>query len=108
MATTQKRGDGYKITVSCGYDIDGKQIRRTKTWKPDAGMTERQIKKERERNYRFIHVGHLLSVLEKYHRLNNLSIRKVLLVRGRICRLLFRNTMRLALYVKCPYHVLHH
>ncbi len=49
MATTQKRGDGYKITVSCGYDIDGKQIRRTKTWKPDAGMTERQIKKELER-----------------------------------------------------------
>lgn len=49
MATTQKRGAGYKITVSCGYDIDGKQIRKTKTWKPDAGMTERQIKKELER-----------------------------------------------------------
>lgn len=28
MATTQKRGDGYRITVSCGYDLTGKQIRR--------------------------------------------------------------------------------
>lgn len=46
MATTQKRGDGYKITVSCGYNIDGKQIRRTMTWKPDAGLTERQVQKE--------------------------------------------------------------
>lgn len=46
MATTQKRGDSYKITVSCGYNIDGKQIRRTMTWKPDAGLTERQVQKE--------------------------------------------------------------
>ncbi len=46
MATTQKRGDGYKITVSCGYNIDGKQIRRTMTWKPDVGLTERQVQKE--------------------------------------------------------------
>ena len=46
MATTQKRGDGYRITVSCGYDLSGKQIRRTTTWKPEPGMTARQIEKE--------------------------------------------------------------
>lgn len=49
MATTQKRSDSYKITVSCGYDINGKQIRRTTTWTPEPGMTARQIEKELER-----------------------------------------------------------
>lgn len=33
MATTQKRGDGCRITVSCGYDLTGKQIRRTTTYR---------------------------------------------------------------------------
>lgn len=46
MPTIQKRGDGYRITVSCGYDLTGKQIRRTTTWKPEPGMTARQIEKE--------------------------------------------------------------
>lgn len=49
MATTQKRGDSYRITVSCGYDINGKQIRRTTTWTPAPNMTARQIKKELDR-----------------------------------------------------------
>lgn len=49
MATIQKRGDSYKITVSCGYDLSGKQIRRNTTWQPEPGMTARQIKKELER-----------------------------------------------------------
>lgn len=49
MATVVKRGKSYKITVSCGYDINGKQIRKHKTWNPPAGMTERQIQKELER-----------------------------------------------------------
>ena len=46
MATIKQRGDSYKITVSCGYDLNGKQIRRRMTWKPEDGMTARQIKKE--------------------------------------------------------------
>ena len=46
MATTQKRGDSYRITVSCGYDLTGKQIRRTTTWKPEPSMTARQIERE--------------------------------------------------------------
>lgn len=49
MATIQKRGDSYKITVSCGYDLMGKQIRHHLTWKPAPGMTARQIKKELDR-----------------------------------------------------------
>ena len=49
MATIKQRGDSYKITVSCSYDLNGKQIRRRMTWKPEDGMTARQIKKELDR-----------------------------------------------------------
>lgn len=49
MATVQKRGSSYKITVSCGYDMTGKQLRQHMTWTPELGMTERQIEKELER-----------------------------------------------------------
>ena len=49
MSTIEKRGDAYKIIVSCGYDLNGKQIRRRMTWKPEDGMTARQIKKELDR-----------------------------------------------------------
>lgn len=49
MATIQKRGNSYKIVVSCGYDLNYKQIRRSMTWTPALGMTERQIKKELDR-----------------------------------------------------------
>ena len=30
MPGIQKRGFSYRITVSCGYDAKGKQIRKTK------------------------------------------------------------------------------
>jgi hypothetical protein len=33
------------IMVSEGYGLDGKQKRKTMTWRPDPGMTKRQIKK---------------------------------------------------------------
>lgn len=49
MATVEKRGDSYRITVSCGYDINGKQIRKTKTYTPAHGMTQKQIDKQLER-----------------------------------------------------------
>lgn len=49
MARIEKRGDSYRITVSAGYDGTGKQIRKTKTWKPEPGMTARQIEKELDR-----------------------------------------------------------
>lgn len=46
MASIRKRGNSYSITVSCGYDIRGKQIRRHKTWRPPEGMTKRQTERE--------------------------------------------------------------
>ena len=49
MATIQKQGRGYKITAAQGRDYTGKKIRKYMTWTPEPGMTERQIKKELER-----------------------------------------------------------
>nr|WP_300184230.1 tyrosine-type recombinase/integrase [uncultured Agathobaculum sp.] len=49
MATITKRGNSYRITVSCGYDLNGKQLRRTMTWTPEPGMTRRQTEKELDR-----------------------------------------------------------
>ena len=46
MATIRKRNNSYQIRVSAGYDSSGKQIIKTKTWKPDKNMTKRQIEKE--------------------------------------------------------------
>jgi len=45
VANIIPRGNGYFIMVSGGYDISGKQIRHTTSWKPDPGMTERQKQK---------------------------------------------------------------
>ena len=46
MATIKKRGDSYSIRVSCGYNSKGKQMIQSMTWKPDPGMTSKQIDKE--------------------------------------------------------------
>ncbi len=46
MANISKRGNSYRIKVFCGYDVNGKQKLQTKTWTPPEGLTERQIKKE--------------------------------------------------------------
>jgi integrase len=46
MASITKRGDSYRIKVSCGYDTSGKQVVQTMTWKPDVKMTAKQIEKE--------------------------------------------------------------
>ena len=49
MATIKKRGDSYSIRVSCGYDTNGKHKEQAMTWKPEPGMTKRQIEKELNR-----------------------------------------------------------
>lgn len=49
MATIEKRGSAYKIVVSKGYDINGKQLRERMTWTPTPGMTPKQIEKELNR-----------------------------------------------------------
>lgn len=46
MAIIRKRGDTYQIRVSCGYDVNGKQVVQTMTWKPTEKMTPKQIDKE--------------------------------------------------------------
>lgn len=47
MATIRRRPNGtYEIKVSCGYGVDGKQRNQYKSYKPEPGMTKRQIEKE--------------------------------------------------------------
>lgn len=49
MESIHKRNGSYFIMVSCGYDMYGKQVRRTMTYTPDEGMTAKQIEKEVQR-----------------------------------------------------------
>ena len=45
-----KKGDvSYRIKAFFGYDKNGKQITRSMTWKPEPGMSERQIRKALDR-----------------------------------------------------------
>lgn len=46
MANIEKRGNSYRIVVSLGYDISGKQIKQYLTYKPPTGMSSTQIRKE--------------------------------------------------------------
>ena len=47
MATIRKRSEEtYQIRVSCGYGVDGKQRNKFKSYKPEPGMTPKQIEKE--------------------------------------------------------------
>ncbi len=49
MATVTKRGNTYRIKVSCGYSTDGKQVIQSMTYKPEAGLSAKQIEKELNR-----------------------------------------------------------
>lgn len=53
MATIEKisgkTSTTYRISVSGGFDTAGKRIRHRMTWKPEAGMTPRQIEKAVQR-----------------------------------------------------------
>lgn len=40
MPSVKKRGDSYRIMVSLGYGMDGRQIRKTTTYTPPADVTE--------------------------------------------------------------------
>ena len=46
---TGKTGTTYRITVYSGFDTQGKRIRHRQTYKPDPGMTPRQIEKAIQR-----------------------------------------------------------
>lgn len=49
MATIRKRNNTYTIRVFCGYDSNHKQISKYMTYKPEPGMTAKQIEKEVQR-----------------------------------------------------------
>ena len=49
MASIEKRGDNYRITVSCGYAADGSKIRERATFRPDRTKTEKQNQKALEK-----------------------------------------------------------
>lgn len=49
MASIEKRGNSYRIKVSCGYKTDGTQVVQRMTWTPEPDMTPRQIEKELQR-----------------------------------------------------------
>lgn len=49
MATVTRRGKSYSIRVSCGYDMTGRQIIKSMTWKPQPDMTDAQAEKEAQR-----------------------------------------------------------
>lgn len=49
MASIEKRGNSYSITVSNGYDVNGKKIREKTTFTPDSTMTLKQQQKALER-----------------------------------------------------------
>lgn len=45
MASIEKRGNSYRIKVSCGYKTNGTQVVQRMTWTPDPDMTPKQIEK---------------------------------------------------------------
>ncbi|MCM1227194.1 MAG: site-specific integrase [Clostridium sp.] len=49
MASIRKKNNSYEIRVSCGYDVNGKQKFQQMTWRPEPGMTAKQIEKELNR-----------------------------------------------------------
>lgn len=49
MATIEKRGKAYRITVSFGYNDIGEQVRHRMTWTPPEGLSEKQVQKELQR-----------------------------------------------------------
>lgn len=49
MATITKRGKSYLIRCYAGYSVDGKQITKSMTYRPEPGTTPAKIKKEVQR-----------------------------------------------------------
>ena len=45
MPSVKKRGDTFRIMVSLGYDMKGRQIRKTTTFKAPEGVTPGKAEK---------------------------------------------------------------
>lgn len=46
MATIRKRGNSYELRAFAGYDLNGKQIVKSTSWKIPVGMSEKKAEKE--------------------------------------------------------------
>lgn len=46
-----QRGNSYTFTVSLGYDVNGKQIRKSTTFRPPEGMTQKKADKLAKEKY---------------------------------------------------------
>ena len=47
MAYAEKRPNGtYRLRASCGYTAEGRQVQRSKTWKPAPGLSDKKLEKE--------------------------------------------------------------
>lgn len=46
-----QRGKTYRFTVYMGYDVNGKQIRKTTTFTPPQGLTQRKADKLAKEEY---------------------------------------------------------
>lgn len=46
-----QRNGSYRFTVFCGYDSNKKQIRKTSTWKPPEGLTQRKADQKAKEEY---------------------------------------------------------
>ena len=45
MPSVKRRGDSFRIMVSLGYGMDGRQIRKTTTYTPPEGVTPGKAEK---------------------------------------------------------------
>ena len=45
MASIRKRGDTFTITAYMGYDVEGRQIKKTTTYRPPDGVTAGKAEK---------------------------------------------------------------
>jgi len=101
MATITKRGESYRIKVSCGYGVDSKQVIQSMTWKPEPTMTAKQIDKEVNRQAVLFEEaclkGQIVAAvkfeafveqwIEEYakHNLKNTSLDRMMRLRDKIC-----------------------
>ena len=51
MPSIEKRGNSFRFTVSLGYDVSGRQIRKTTTYTPPRNISESKAQKLAEKAF---------------------------------------------------------
>ena len=49
MASVRKKNNGYEVTVSDGYDSNGKKVTVSRTFIPEPNWNEKRVQKELEK-----------------------------------------------------------